>query len=151
METDLILALTLAGVTLGIVEGIKPGPLLTMVIKETLSGGLRAGALFAASCSGDVGSALIVKRDRYGIGNRGVSSPFRDHKLRLGAGILRRGWSSGDSWDMDRVNVSPVIFITTKNRNSEEACFSRGNLVGDDSTARLALKALCFFPFLPVQ
>jgi len=44
MEIDLILGLTLAGATLGLVEGIKPGPLLTMVIKETLSGGLRAGA-----------------------------------------------------------------------------------------------------------
>ena len=49
METDLILGLALAGTTLGLVEGIKPGPLLTMVIKETLSGGLRAGIWTAAA------------------------------------------------------------------------------------------------------
>ena len=34
METDLILALALAGVTLGIVEGIKPGPLLTWLSRR---------------------------------------------------------------------------------------------------------------------
>ena len=49
METDLILGLAIAGTTLGIVEGIKPGPLLTMVIRETLSGGLRAGLWTAAA------------------------------------------------------------------------------------------------------
>ncbi|MFL2970959.1 MAG: LysE family translocator [Candidatus Thalassarchaeaceae archaeon] len=49
METDLILGLAIAGATLGIVEGIKPGPLLTMVIRETLSGGLRAGLWTAAA------------------------------------------------------------------------------------------------------
>ena len=49
METDLILSLAIAGATLGIVEGIKPGPLLTMVIRETLSGGLRAGLWTAAA------------------------------------------------------------------------------------------------------
>ena len=49
VETDLILSLAIAGATLGIVEGIKPGPLLTMVIRETLSGGLRAGLWTAAA------------------------------------------------------------------------------------------------------
>ena len=49
LETDLILGLAIAGTTLGIVEGIKPGPLLTMVIRETLSGGLRAGLWTAAA------------------------------------------------------------------------------------------------------
>ena len=49
METDLILGLAIAGATLGLVEGIKPGPLLTMVIRETLSGGLRAGLWTAAA------------------------------------------------------------------------------------------------------
>ena len=49
METELILGLAIAGATLGLVEGIKPGPLLTMVIRETLSGGLRAGLWTAAA------------------------------------------------------------------------------------------------------
>ena len=49
VETDLILSLAIAGATLGIVEGIKPGPLLTMVIRETLSGGIRAGLWTAAA------------------------------------------------------------------------------------------------------
>ena len=49
VETNLILGLAIAGATLGIVEGIKPGPLLTMVIRETLSGGLRAGLWTAAA------------------------------------------------------------------------------------------------------
>ena len=49
MDIDLILSLALAGAVLGVVEGIKPGPLLTMVIRETLSGGLRAGIWTAAA------------------------------------------------------------------------------------------------------
>ena len=49
LQLDLILGLTFAGATLGIGEGIKPGPLLTMVIRETLSGGLRAGLWTAAA------------------------------------------------------------------------------------------------------
>ena len=49
LETDLILGLAIAGATLGLVEGVKPGPLLTMVIRETLSGGLRAGLWTAAA------------------------------------------------------------------------------------------------------
>lgn len=60
MEIDLILALTLAGITLGLVEGIKPGPLLTMVIKETLSGGLRAGAWTAAAPIFTDGPLIII-------------------------------------------------------------------------------------------
>jgi len=40
MQPDLILGMATAGVLLGVVEGIKPGPLLTMVVRETLSGGL---------------------------------------------------------------------------------------------------------------
>ena len=44
METELILGLSVAGMALGVIEGIKPGPLLTMVIRETLAGGLGAGA-----------------------------------------------------------------------------------------------------------
>ena len=42
METDLIASLAAAGIALGIIEGIKPGPLLTMVIRESLSKGLKA-------------------------------------------------------------------------------------------------------------
>ena len=43
MEADLVLGLALAGITLGVVEGVKPGPLLTTVIKETLTNGFRGG------------------------------------------------------------------------------------------------------------
>ena len=60
METDLILGLALAGTTLGLVEGIKPGPLLTMVIKETLSGGLRAGIWTATAPIFTDGPLVIV-------------------------------------------------------------------------------------------
>ena len=49
MDIALILALAGAGTMLGVVEGLKPGPLLTMVIRETLSGGLRAGLWTAAA------------------------------------------------------------------------------------------------------
>jgi threonine/homoserine/homoserine lactone efflux protein len=49
VDLSLILGLAAAGVTLGVVEGLKPGPLLTMVIRETLSGGLRAGLWTAAA------------------------------------------------------------------------------------------------------
>lgn len=49
MEVNLVLGLAAAGTTLGVVEGLKPGPLLTMVIRETLSGGFRAGAWTAAA------------------------------------------------------------------------------------------------------
>ena len=77
VETNLILSLAIAGATLGIVEGIKPGPLLTMVIREPLSGGIRAGlgpaaapiitdgplviiSLFAAAWIATNPSALLV-------------------------------------------------------------------------------------------
>ena len=49
MEVDLILALAAAGTMLGVVEGLKPGPLMTMVVRETLSGGLKAGIWTAAA------------------------------------------------------------------------------------------------------
>jgi threonine/homoserine/homoserine lactone efflux protein len=49
METDLVLGLAIAGVTLGIVEGIKPGPLLTTVIKETLTNGFKGGIRAASA------------------------------------------------------------------------------------------------------
>ena len=49
MDFDLIASLAFAGAILGVVEGVKPGPLLTMVIRETLSGGLRAGLWTAAA------------------------------------------------------------------------------------------------------
>lgn len=49
MEVGLILGLAAAGTMLGVVEGLKPGPLLTMVIRETLSDGLRAGVWTAAA------------------------------------------------------------------------------------------------------
>ena len=49
MAAEQILTLAIVGVTLGVVEGVKPGPLLTVVIRETLSGGLRAGGRAAAA------------------------------------------------------------------------------------------------------
>ena len=49
MDTELIAQLAGAGVALGIIEGIKPGPLLTMVIRESLSKGLKAGMWTAAA------------------------------------------------------------------------------------------------------
>ncbi|HIC50327.1 MAG: hypothetical protein CXX69_00110 [Candidatus Thalassarchaeum betae] len=49
MDTDLIASLAAVGVALGIVEGIKPGPLLTMVIRESLTKGLKAGMWTAAA------------------------------------------------------------------------------------------------------
>ena len=49
MEVDLVLALAVAGTMLGVVEGLKPGPLMTMVVRETLSGGLKAGMWTAAA------------------------------------------------------------------------------------------------------
>jgi len=49
METDLVFSLAIAGITLGIIEGIKPGPLLTTVIKETLTNGFRGGMRAASA------------------------------------------------------------------------------------------------------
>ena len=60
MQLDLILGLAFAGAAFGITEGIKPGPLLTMVIRETLSGGLRAGLWTAAAPIFTDGPLVIV-------------------------------------------------------------------------------------------
>ena len=60
METELILGLSVAGLALGVIEGIKPGPLLTMVIRETLAGGLGAGARAAAAPIFTDGPLIIV-------------------------------------------------------------------------------------------
>ena len=53
-------SLAFAGAILGVVEGVKPGPLLTMVIRETLSGGLRAGVRTAAAPIFTDGPLVIV-------------------------------------------------------------------------------------------
>ena len=60
METDLIASLAAAGIALGIIEGIKPGPLLTMVIRESLSKGLKAGMWTAAAPIFTDGPMIIV-------------------------------------------------------------------------------------------
>ncbi|MFL2962622.1 MAG: LysE family translocator [Candidatus Thalassarchaeaceae archaeon] len=60
MEFNLILGLIIAGISLGVIEGIKPGPLLTMVIRETLSGGLRAGVRTAAAPIFTDGPIIII-------------------------------------------------------------------------------------------
>ncbi|DAC43001.1 MAG TPA: LysE family translocator [Candidatus Thalassarchaeaceae archaeon] len=60
MDVGLVLSLSVAGVALGVIEGIKPGPLLTMVIRETLSGGLRAGVWTAAAPIFTDGPLIIV-------------------------------------------------------------------------------------------
>ena len=49
MEADLVIGLALAGITLGVVEGVKPGPLLTTVIKETLTNGFKGGIRAASA------------------------------------------------------------------------------------------------------
>ena len=60
MQADLILGLAFAGIALGVIEGIKPGPLLTMVIRETLTGGLRAGVRTAAAPIFTDGPLILV-------------------------------------------------------------------------------------------
>lgn len=60
MEVDLVLALAAAGTMLGVVEGLKPGPLLTMVVRETLSGGLKAGLWTAAAPIFTDGPLILV-------------------------------------------------------------------------------------------
>lgn len=60
MDVGLVLSLSVAGVALGVIEGIKPGPLLTMVIRETLSGGLRAGVWTATAPIFTDGPLIIV-------------------------------------------------------------------------------------------
>ena len=60
MDTELILTYALAGLTLAVIEGIKPGPLLTMVVRETLSGDLRAGIWTAAAPIFTDGPLIVV-------------------------------------------------------------------------------------------
>ena len=60
MEINLIIALIVAGISLGVIEGIKPGPLLAMVIRETLSGDLRAGIRTAAAPIFTDGPLIII-------------------------------------------------------------------------------------------
>ena len=60
MDTELIAQLAGAGVALGIIEGIKPGPLLTMVIRESLSKGLKAGMWTAAAPIFTDGPLIII-------------------------------------------------------------------------------------------
>ena len=60
MQFDLILGLAAAGIALGIMEGIRPGPLLTMVIRETLTGGWSAGARAAAAPIFTDGPLIVV-------------------------------------------------------------------------------------------
>ncbi len=60
MQADLVLGLAFAGIALGVIEGIRPGPLLTMVIRETLTGGLRAGVRTAAAPIFTDGPIILV-------------------------------------------------------------------------------------------
>ena len=60
MEIESILTLAAAGIALGLFEGIRPGPLLTMVIRETLTGGWYAGARAASAPIFTDGPLIIV-------------------------------------------------------------------------------------------
>ena len=60
MEIDLVFSLAIAGITLGIIEGIKPGPLLTTVIKETLTNGFRGGMRAASAPIFTDGPLIII-------------------------------------------------------------------------------------------
>ena len=60
MDLYLIGSMVFAGAVLGVVEGVKPGPLLTMVIRETLSRGLRAGVWTASAPIFTDGPLVIV-------------------------------------------------------------------------------------------
>ena len=60
MQVEAILGLTAAGIALGIMEGIRPGPLLTMVIRETLTGGWSAGARAASAPIFTDGPLIVV-------------------------------------------------------------------------------------------
>tara|TARA_B110000438_G_scaffold139974_1_gene135199 strand:- start:333 stop:971 length:639 start_codon:yes stop_codon:yes gene_type:complete len=60
METDLVLGLAIAGIMLGVVEGIKPGPLLTTVIKETLTNGFKGGIRAASAPFFTDGPLILV-------------------------------------------------------------------------------------------
>lgn len=57
---SVILFLAGAGAVLGLTEGVKPGPLLTMVIKETLTGGFWAGVRTAAAPIFTDGPLIVV-------------------------------------------------------------------------------------------
>ena len=60
MEIEIILTLAAAGIALGLFEGIRPGPLLSMVIRETLTGGWYAGARAASAPIFTDGPLIIV-------------------------------------------------------------------------------------------
>ena len=60
MQTDLVLQLSLAGIALGLFEGVRPGPLLTMVIRETLTGGWSAGARAASAPIFTDGPLIVI-------------------------------------------------------------------------------------------
>ena len=60
MQTDLILGLAAAGIALGLIEGIRPGALLPMVLRETLTGGWSAGARAASAPSFTAGPLIVV-------------------------------------------------------------------------------------------
>ena len=60
MEIEIILTLAAAGIALGLFEGIRPGTLLTMVIRETLTGGWYAGARAASAPIFTDGPLIIV-------------------------------------------------------------------------------------------
>ena len=47
--SETLLAALLAGATLGVPSGLAPGPLLTLVIAQTLRHGAREGAVIAAA------------------------------------------------------------------------------------------------------
>ncbi len=55
-----VLFLAGVGSILGLTEGVKPGPLLTMVIKETLTHGLKAGVRAAAAPIFTDGPLIII-------------------------------------------------------------------------------------------
>ena len=60
MQTDLVIQLAVAGIALGLFEGVRPGPLLTMVIRETLTGGWSAGARAAAAPIFTDGPLIVI-------------------------------------------------------------------------------------------
>ncbi len=60
MQTDLVLQLAVAGIALGLFEGVRPGPLLTMVIRETLTGGWSAGARAASAPIFTDGPLIVI-------------------------------------------------------------------------------------------
>ena len=95
-------------------------------------------ALLAAPRSGDISPTPIVNGNCHGISNCGITRPFRYHELGFPVRALTRTWVRCDSGNVDRMNVGPVIGITPKDRDSEQASLSRDDLVGHDSAAGLA-------------